>query len=188
MSDISDLNQLCVKAFHGTNLQYANSILESGFYFRGDEEGWLGQGVYFFLDGVCEGLPMAKDWSEFRYAGSTPVVVMSDIVAPMSSVLDLRSMDQLREFHKFRLSFAEENSESLSKRRDLRVKKRRDIRLDDAIIAKAAMEALGKSVLIHNIYIKTRKLRELQLESSYPTCTACCVSNISFIKRSQIID
>lgn len=163
------------------------NILNSGFCFRSDEEGWLGQGVYFFLDGICEGLPMAKDWSEFRYAASTPVVVMSDIVAPMSSVLDLRSMAQLREFNKLRLSFAHDNSEILSKRRDLDVKKRRDIRLDDAIIVKAVMEALGKSILIHNVYIKTQKLRQLQLESSYPTCTACCVSDVSLIKSSLVI-
>ena len=130
---------------------------------------------------------MAKDWSEFRYADSTPVVVISDIVAPTSSVLDLRSMDQLRDFHKLRLSFADDNSEILSKRRDLDVKKRRDIRLDDAIIVKAVMEALGKSILVHNVYIKTQKLRQLQLESSYPTCTACCVSDISLIKSSRII-
>lgn len=52
---MSDINQLCVKAFHGANLQSANKILESGFYFRDDEEGWLGQGVYFFLDGISGG-------------------------------------------------------------------------------------------------------------------------------------
>lgn len=187
MSDISDINQLGVRAFHGTNLQSANKILESGFHFRDDEEGWLGQGVYFFLDGISEGLSMAKDWSDFRYADSSPVVIMSEIVAPMRSVLDLRSIDNLRKFHQFRLSFSEKNFRSLSNRRDLGVKKRRDIRLDDAIVARAAMESLGKSVLIHNIYVKTRKLRELQLESSYPTCTACCVSNVSFIKSSKIV-
>ncbi|MCQ5167858.1 hypothetical protein NE645_18090, partial [Roseburia hominis] len=66
---------------------------------------------------------------------------------------------------------------SLLTRRDLVKKKRRDIRLDDAVITKGVLLSLGVSVLFHNLYIKRKVHRDLELESSYPNSTVCCVAD-----------
>ena len=69
---------------------------------------------------------------------------------------------------------------------DLVKKKRRDIRLDDAVITKGVLLSLGVSVLFHNLYIKRKVHRDLELESSYPNSTVCCVADPAYILRSWI--
>lgn len=170
--------------YHGTDLKSGEDIIRNGFKVVDDEEGWLGQGVYFFIDGIRNGLDMAADWSSFRRKANVPVVVKCLVSAPWDAVLDLRNSEQLKVYDEARHQYARENFDALLERRDLKVKKRRDIRLDDAIVAREILNYLGKSILVHNVYVKTGILRELALESSYPTSAVCCVGNTSHIKST----
>ena len=62
-------------------------------------------------------------------------------------------------------SVIDENYQLLAARRDLTIKKRKDIRLDDKLITSKVMEKVNKKLLIHNVYIKNMKQRRLILES-----------------------
>jgi len=182
--DMPENNDFKIIGYHGTDLKSGEDIINSGFRVVDDEEGWLGQGIYLFIDGIRNGLDMAADWSCSRRKSSFPVVVKCLVRAPWDAVLDLRNSEQLKAFDEARHQYARENFDTLMERRDLKIKKRRDIRLDDAIVAKEILNRLDKSILVHNVYVKSRILRELALESSYPTATVCCVGNTSHIKST----
>ena len=173
--------------FHGTDLVSGKRILSEGFDIADDDEGWLGRGVYFFLDGIRGGADMAADWARFRKGTSPLCVIKCKISAPKQAVLDLREVEQLKSFDEVRHDYANTQYDVLLRRRDLKVKKRKDIRLDDALVTREVLSRLDKSILVHNLYVKTQVLRDLALESSYPTATACCVADVSHIKSKCIL-
>ena len=41
-----------MKAFHGTTHESAKGVLANGFAYSSGNEHWLGDGVYFFVDGM----------------------------------------------------------------------------------------------------------------------------------------
>jgi len=113
--------------------------------------------------------------------------VKSTITVPEEKVLDLTNVAGLARYDAVRIQFLERNKLQLSQRRDLAVKKRKDIRLDDRIVTEAVCAELGIAVLIHNVYIKNALQRELIMESSYPNATVCSVRDVSFIKTNEIV-
>lgn len=162
----------------------AAQILSNGFRPVQDLEAWLGPGVYFFIDGIIDGRTMAKDWAKFRKPDVDTCVIKCHIECPASKVLDLRNEKNLKVYNNARMEFVEKGYDKLMMRRDLKLKKRRDIRLDDAIVSKEVMKTLGKTVMIHNLYVKTDILRRLEMESCYPTVVGLCVGDVSYIKKS----
>ena len=167
-----------IKLFHGTTLERGQSIVNSNFVVTTGEEDWLGTGVYFFLDGISSGLECAQEWARNTYEEQNCCVVEATVEVPTSLVFDLTSIANLFEYNALRNLVVDENYQFLASRRDLTIKKRRDIRLDDKIITSKVMEKVNKNLLIHNVYIKNQKQRELILESSYPNCTVACLSTV----------
>lgn len=180
------LDNLNFLAYHGTTLDKASCIVESGFEVNPSEEDWLGNGVYFFVDGFACPKVNAMEWASFKSHGLQPCVVVSEVSVPLEKVLDLRSEKGLHAYNQEKSHFITSHYRSLLTRRDLVKKKRRDIRLDDAVITKGVLLSLGVSVLFHNLYIKRKVHRDLELESSYPNSTVCCVADPAYILRSWI--
>ncbi|MGE7958549.1 hypothetical protein ACQKQA_18515 [Pseudomonas sp. NPDC089530] len=166
----------------------ARCIVESGYEVNTSDEDWLGSGVYFFVDGFACPKSNAKEWALFKYHGCNPCVVASEVLVSPEKVLDLRDASGLYIYNEARARILSENYESLLKRRDLSKKKRRDIRLDDAIVTRKVVSLLNVSVLFHNLYIKNKIHRGLELESSYPNSTVCCVADPNLIVRSWVVE
>ena len=56
-----------IKIYHGTTLESARSILAEGFAYSLGNEHWLGDGVYFFAEGVGYAPERAAElWAEYR--------------------------------------------------------------------------------------------------------------------------
>lgn len=108
-----------IKAYHGTNKESANSILESTFYLpqtpspnSPDEkkkryyEYWLGPGVYLFRD-----YELSKWWSEhppktFSHDGEPAVIECElDISSDTYNVINLMDFATIREISKAYVSF-----------------------------------------------------------------------------------
>lgn len=172
--------------YHGTSKAAAESIVRSAFTFFPGPEDWLGNGVYFFVDGISCPEKNAFEWASNKFQKDACAVVRTEIVAPADKVLDLTCAAGLARYDEARMEFVIRNKDGLAKRRDLSKKKRKDIRLDDKIVTEAVLESLGATVLIHNVYIKNALQRELILESSYPNATACSVSDMSLLRNSKI--
>ena len=65
---------LPVTGYHGTSIESANAILAGGFCLSRNRQDWLGDGVYFFQDG----LERSWDWARRRY-GSQAAVIGAEI-------------------------------------------------------------------------------------------------------------
>lgn len=168
-------------------MERAQSIVNSNFVVTASEEDWLGTGVYFFLDGISSGFKSALEWANNSHQGQNCCVIEVTVEVPVSLVFDLTSIANLREFNTIRNLVVDENYQLLAARRDLTVKKRRDIRLDDRIITNKIMEKVSKKILIHNVYIKNNKQRNLILESSYPNSTVACLNDLNLITEMKIL-
>lgn len=176
-----------ISLFHGTTLDRGKSIAKNGFAISKGEEDWLGSGVYFFLDGVTSGLKCAQGWAQNTHNKQSYCVLKATIEIPSALIFDLTSLKGLSEYNCMRDAVIDENYQLLAARRDLTIKKRKDIRLDDKLITSKVMEKLNKKLLIHNVYIKNMKQRKLILESSYPNSTAVCLSDLSLITEVKIV-
>ncbi|SMF83856.1 hypothetical protein SAMN02982917_5624 [Azospirillum oryzae] len=184
---MSEKRYLEITGYHGTTPDRAKEILDKGFRVNEGEEDWVGSGIYFFIDGISSAKDMAADWSCFRNRIDKPCILYCSIKADYKNVLDLRLEAHAKQFNYHRNLFIEQNTEKLKHRRDLSIKKRKDIRLDDAIITRSIFRNMEKSLIIHNLYIKTKTLRHLEMESSYPTTTVCCVGQIDMIKSIEVL-
>ncbi|WP_124399459.1 hypothetical protein [Pseudomonas synxantha] len=180
-------NSVCFIGFHGTSLARAAAILAHGYHYVSSKEDWLGSGVYFFMDGFSCAKANAVEWASNKYLGEEFAVVKSVVELDSSRVLDLTSMQGLAIYNNTRLDILDRYGEALKCRRDISIKKRKDIRLDDKIITDLVLKELEVDVLVHNVYIKNRQQRELALESSYPNATVFSVSNLSFIRGAEIV-
>ncbi|MFP3535300.1 hypothetical protein [Pseudomonas sp. SIMBA_021] len=178
--------KISLTAYHGTTTQNANSILKNNFIIRFTPEDWLGYGVYFFVPGISCPIKNAEEWARNSHHHEPISVVKSIISAPTNQVLNLTQVDQLKIYNDTKNQVINDSYDSLKTRRDLTIKKRRDIRLDDRIITNLILEKLGIKILIHNTYIKNHLQRKLALESSYPNSTACCVTDLSLITSTEI--
>ncbi|WP_434137614.1 hypothetical protein [Photobacterium leiognathi] len=143
--------------------------------------------MYFFLDGISSGVECAKEWAINTHEGQDCCVIEATVEVPNDLVFDLTSITGLSEYNNIRNVVVDESYNFLEGRRDLSIKKRRDIRLDDKIITNKIMEKVNKKLLIHNVYIKNQKQRQLILESSYPNSTVACLSDLSLITEICIV-
>ena len=179
---------IILDGFHGTSVVRAEAILAKGYHYVSSAEDWLGSGVYFFLDGFACAFTNASEWALSKYAEEQCVVVKSRIECQASKVLDLTTCTGLKEYNDARVKVLKKFGSDLFFRRDLSIKKRRDIRVDDKIIIDLVLRELSFDVLIHNVYIKNRQQRSLALESSYPNATVCSVSNLECIVGCEVMN
>ncbi|EJU9788320.1 TPA: hypothetical protein I7686_21265 [Vibrio vulnificus] len=175
------------RLYHGTTLAYAESIIKNNFLIQPSPEDWLGTGVYFFVDGISSGAESAFEWARNSYPNDECCVVEVEIKVNSEDVFDLTSHLGLREYNNLRKTIIETDFDELNIRRDLTIKKRRDIRLDDKIITNKVMSKTTKKILIHNVYIKEKLQRDLILESSYPNSTVACVNDLEIIRNIKIL-
>ncbi|MDI6634814.1 MULTISPECIES: hypothetical protein [Pantoea] len=173
--------------YHGTTKDAALSIISDGFRLSSSNEDWLGNGVYFFINGISNPLEKAKEWARNSNVDDELCVIKAKVKLDESQLLDLRSTDGLKEYNEQKDHIIKEHYFDLLVRRDLKIKKRKDIRLDDCIIMRMLMNRMNYRCVIHNVYIKDKLQRELALESSYPNSTVLCVNELSLIESCDVI-
>ena len=175
-----------IKLFHGTTLNRAEAILNTQIIFSHNDEDWLGNGAYFFIDGISSGKESAIEWAFNTYPQEEIKIIEATVSFHNRHALDLRKLEDLKIYNEARNEIIITEYSELSTRRDLSIKKRKDIRLDDTIITNKVIKRLNKKLLIHNVYIKDRKQRKLILESCYPNCTAVSLNDLSLIDNLEI--
>ncbi|PSB58528.1 hypothetical protein [Chamaesiphon polymorphus] len=91
MSD-SILNPIKLVGYHGTNLESAQQILQTGFILSRNKYDWLGKGVYFWQDAPYR----AWDWAS-EYCGKhggDPAVIRSVVKINRGEFMDLLDYSQ----------------------------------------------------------------------------------------------
>ncbi len=91
---------MILKAFHGTTQESAKSILAEGFAFSFGNEHWLGDGVYFFVDGVGYAPERAAElWAEYRaykQQNQFCALIEASIQVEEDTILDLTTYEGIR--------------------------------------------------------------------------------------------
>jgi hypothetical protein len=148
-------NAINIKGFHGTTEKNADEILKNGFQISKNDEDWLGEGVYFFIDGISNPLLSAIEWASNTHGQSNCAVLESDILIEAKDILDLTTSKGLITYNYLRNQIITRDYSKLLHRRDLGIKKRRDIRVDDRIITNKLFVLTNYKAIIHQVYIKT---------------------------------
>lgn len=98
-------------ACHGTTRENAKSILNNGFAYSLGNEHWLGDGVYFFVEGVGYTPDRAAElWAEYRaYKQHSQFcsLISSEINVADDAFLDLTSYDGIRILNYIQLKCAQ---------------------------------------------------------------------------------
>ncbi len=185
-----------LSAFHGTYPENVDGILENNF-FETEEKTWLGNGVYFFLDGIGTLSPAAyakqyaidKAWDKANkqhihthYAVLEAIIKVND-----NKLLNLTIPDGTKLFNEFR---------------DLHItniakigKAIAGFYYDSDVLAEM-QRVLGIEFVKSNLYIKFANQRILRYSSIVPNVTVLVVRNplkniqkttINLIEKGEII-
>lgn len=180
-------------AYHGTDNANADSIMSSGFEPSLGHNEWLGNGCYFFLEGLSHTPEQqAEDWAILsawdnklkanKY--NQYCVLKATISVEDSHLLDLTQAEGLNIFYYIK-------DKCIDKLKEMTPK----IRYIDGFLINFGRDELGLSfdVVKGNVYIKlSRQDRIDDIRSRIPNCTICsvsnalCIANISNIKTGQV--
>ncbi|MHC5354199.1 hypothetical protein ACYSNX_08470 [Myroides sp. LJL115] len=164
-----------IEGHHGTSNESANKILSSNYVLsKGDDE-WLGDGVYFFINGVssktvdlAEQWAIAQSWDnqkkKLKYRDFC--VIHSIIEVDESNFLDL-TMEEGVEILQYLVDRFKEKMDSLGKKMNF---------LDGLLLNLAREEGLlPLEVVKGNFYIKFVKERIERINLRTSNCTICTV-------------
>lgn len=165
-------------AYHGTGYLNAKPILEEGFIASEGDEHWLGDGAYFFVEGIptnpkisAEKWAIAEAWDKERktFKYTDYVVIESQIKVEEALLLDLRTKDGQRIFAFLRDEF-------YKKLRGARRKFLKNSILDGKILNIARSEGIIEvDVIEGDFFIKFTEERINNLNSRIPNVSICAV-------------
>jgi len=164
---------------HGTSLESAKKILASNYELSIGDDEWLGDGVYFFVNGVstktldlAEKWAITQSWSKedkiLKY--SEYCVLQSNIQVDEFEFLDLTTEDGV-EILSYLVDKYKEKAEAIGKKMRF---------LDGLLLNLARGEGfLPLEVVKGNFYIKFAKERIERINLRTSNCTICTVYNPS---------
>ena len=192
--------------YHGTGSEVADIILKTKFRIPNETpDEWLGNGVYFFVDGM--GCPMknAKNWAktsaykgkkEYRYDFCS--VLRSHIKVEGTRVVDLRTKEDSDTFNSIRKELMDVHGQKFANyvRKKLGGKRNSKILKIDAIICNTIRVFQEVDVIIADRYMQITKLERICMNSYnakgekttlvqlQPNCTVCAVFDVNVIKET----
>lgn len=92
-----DVKHMRFLAYHGTDRERAEKILAGAFRVKANDEHWLGNGVYFYLDSSLARWWTTRPTRKFGEDVHTRAV-LECILEPPGRILDLRKLDDYRWF------------------------------------------------------------------------------------------
>ncbi|MBE7644696.1 hypothetical protein J2Q11_02775 [Tenacibaculum finnmarkense genomovar finnmarkense] len=173
-----------IKGYHGTSISSAKEIIKSNYDLSIGDKEWLGNGVYFFIEGISsKPNEQAKNWAitqswdnikqEHKY--KEYCVIKSNFDVNEDNLLDLTKEEGV-EILAYFLECFEEKIKKLNKNFDF---------IDGLLINLARGEGiLPIDVVKGNFYIKFAKERKKRINLRTPNCTICTV----FKPNENIVD
>ncbi len=165
------------EGYHGTSLESAKNILISEFELSFGDREWLGNGVYFFIQGLsskpeiqAEKWAISQAWNNVSktYSYNNFCVLKSKILVSENTFLDLTTEEGLEVFEYLSDKF-ENKIKELSKKLKY---------LDGLLINLARSEGILEiNVVKANFYIKFAKERVKNINLRANNCTICAVYN-----------
>jgi hypothetical protein len=88
----SILDPIELVGYHGTNIEPAQRILDTGFIYSRNSYDWLGKGVYFWQDAPYRAWDWAREYCEKK--GGDPAVIRSLVKIRRDEFMDLLDYSQ----------------------------------------------------------------------------------------------
>jgi hypothetical protein len=179
------MNLLRFEGYHGTDEAHTESIQINNFNPSISDEHWLGNGTYFFIDGIPNDRKpetAAANWAQAtawdkrtkRYLYLKYTVFKTIIDVNEDYLIDLTSPEGMEIFNYYRRKFNDE----LSKKSKRTFKKDSPIFRDGELINELRQrKGLRVDAVIGNFYIKFTSERMNQLDFRVPNCTIIAIFN-----------
>ena len=163
------------EGFHGTSFESAASVIRQGYKPSVNDRDWLGDGVYFFTEGLSKTpIHQAEEWAKaqswdkehhaYKYAKLS--VLKSHIAVDEERLLDLTTADGV-EIIDYIIAKHIEKMSSIGKRMTY---------IDGYVINFARLEGiLPIDVAKGNFYIKFERERIKRIDRRTANCTICAV-------------
>lgn len=173
-----------ITGYHGTASQNVESIKINNYRIREDKGHWIGNGVYFFINGygqscidLAEKWAIAESWDNDnkRYTYSFYSILKNDILIYKNSVLNLRNPETIELLNKYK--------EDLKK--EIEMKEYRS-ELNDFKVIEHLKEKYDIDIVIADVYIKFTEERITRLNSRIPNCTIISVSAKELINKDSL--
>jgi hypothetical protein len=169
-----DFKILNFDGWHGTSEKNGNSILASNFMPSEGSHHWLGEGVYFFTQGIGNPLEHAKNWveSEAHKTGFKAFsIIKARTLIKEEALLDLRQeagIELFLEHKRFVLARMRQKGKTFKSKDDNYT----DGKVFDNIKNKANIE-----VIISPMHIRFGQDRIEKIHSMIPNCMLLCTSH-----------
>mgnify|MGYP003382375764 CR=1 FL=1 len=172
--------KVTIRGFHGTLASRAESIRKSGIYPSDNRDDWLGDGTYFFIDGLDDPWTSASQWArckawdkvEGEFDEQHVAVIEAAISVDGSRVRDLREPEQCRAFHRARRRWLKEQVPGGSMGRE-----RPDETSFDTDFVEHFRAQHGVDVVVGDFYIQlSLRERHFRLDSRIPNVSVLCVA------------
>ncbi len=180
-----------IEVFHGTNHKHFASIKQSNFKVSTgvSHEPWLGDGVYFFTEGVppnadesAENWAKTEAWdnTKLEYVYRKYCVIKALVKVEQSKFLDLTCKDGIEIFNYLR-------SEYIKKLRQEK-RKLKHGEFKDGHIINMAFKSIGLEIDVvrGNFYFKFTDDRICNAQFKTPNCTILAVRNVKCIDINSI--
>lgn len=171
-----------MKAFHGTTHESAKSILADGFVYSSGNEHWLGDGVYFFVDGLGYAPDKAAElWAEYRafkQHNQFCALIASIIDIEDERFLDLTTYEGIRILNYIQLKCVQKLAAT-----------GRGVGFIDGFLINFAREEMGLEIDVvkGNEYIQLEAVdRKYNIRRRISNCTICAVHNKETISEAKI--
>lgn len=180
------------RGFHGTLASRVDSIRTSGIYPSDNPDDWLGEGTYFFIEGLDDPRTSAAQWARCKawdkhdqeFDESTVAVIEAAITIEASAVFDLREPSNAQHFHRVRRRWLK----SLVPRRSTHLPRPEKDRFDTDLLDQFKQEN-GIAALIGDFHIQfSLRERHFRLDSRIPNVTVLCLSNGISTAATEIVD
>lgn len=173
---------IIIKGHHGTDIDSCEEILNTNYKKSRGDQHWLGDGVYFFVEGIArKTIELAEKWAEAQswdndnknYKYTSFAVIESEIVVEEDRFLDLTTADGVEV-----LSFLKEKFLKTIENRRRRKNKNLRQPYDGELINLAREDGvLHLEVVKGNFYIKFKEERIKGINFRTNNCTICTVYN-----------
>lgn len=177
-------------AYHGTSVSAAFGIRDNGYKPSVSNAEWLGNGVYFFLDGISDAKKDAECWAICQSWNKdtrcrdyeTYAVLYSELNVEDEFILDLDDdcSDKRKAFCEFRELFFDKIREANKHYGEF---------ADGCIINEILENRIMQVKMVKSkMYVQLKELdRRFKIKSRIPNCTVCSVNDLNCISNTRIL-
>lgn len=180
------------RGFHGTLASRVESIRRSGIYPSDNPDDWLGEGTYFFIEGLDDPRTSAAQWARCKawdrhdqeFDESMIAVVEVAIRVDDSRTFDLREPANARHFHRARRRWLK----SRVPRRSTHLPRPQLMQFDTDLLDQFKQEN-AIAALIGDFHIQfSLRERHYRLDSRIPNVTVLCLSSDESDAAVEMVD